>query len=55
MAESNIRQRKKSAAAPNGDAWTPEEHPGGDIKHGGIVQTVRALLFITYFLGGCCT
>ncbi|TVY15393.1 putative acyltransferase [Lachnellula arida] len=55
MADSSIRQRKKSTPAPNGVAGTPEEHPGGDIRHGGIIQAIRFFLFITYFLCGSCT
>ncbi|TVY67356.1 putative acyltransferase [Lachnellula suecica] len=55
MADSNIRHRKKSEDAPDTSTGTPEEHPGGDIKHGGATQVVRFFLLITWFLGGCCT
>lgn len=58
MADTDIRQRKKpaTATASNGNIGTvEEEHPGGNIKHGGVAQVVRCLLLVTYFLGTSCT
>lgn len=29
------------------------EHPSGKIKHGGAIQILRCLLFVSFFLAGC--
>jgi hypothetical protein len=29
------------------------EHPSGKIKHGGAMQILRCLLFVSFFLAGC--
>ncbi|KAF4627969.1 hypothetical protein G7Y89_g10183 [Cudoniella acicularis] len=59
MDSNTHKQRKKpvaeAATATELDARTPEEHPGGAIKHGGAVQVVRMLLFIIYFFSACCS
>lgn len=29
------------------------EHPSGKVKHGGAIQVLRCLLFVSFFLAGC--
>ncbi|RDL39341.1 Acyltransferase [Venustampulla echinocandica] len=64
MATETLRQRKP-AAATDISVGTPDkyaqkqeqeqEHPGGDIKHGGFVQILRLVAFATYFLAASCS
>lgn len=64
MATATVRQRKPSTANDT-DVGTPDkyaqkqeqgqEHPGGDIKHGGLVQVLRIVALATYFYAACCS
>jgi lysocardiolipin and lysophospholipid acyltransferase len=44
-----------STIAENGyEEKAVEEHPAGKVKHGGVIQVLRCLLIVSYFLAGCC-
>ena len=53
---SELRERLKPGTVFEGDIrgkTVVGYHPGGDIKHGGPVQLLRMLLFVTYSLLSC--
>jgi len=52
MAVDTLRQRK-TPAAKAAEEKPVEEHPGGDVKHGGPKQILRLLLLLTYFMSCC--
>jgi lysocardiolipin and lysophospholipid acyltransferase len=51
-----LRQRQKTAKVSEGtEEVVKVGHPAGNIKHGGPVQVLRLLLFVTYWLSSCCS
>lgn len=49
--QQTIEPKSKSSATYNDE----NEHPAGEVVHGGPIQTLRLLGFVSYFLGCCCT
>jgi len=62
MATDNLRQRQRTMPAPLPDfgggtkekVQEGEEHPAGEIKHGGPKQLLRFFTFVAYFWTCCC-
>ncbi|KAH8663562.1 acyltransferase-domain-containing protein [Tricladium varicosporioides] len=52
MDSSALRQRKKPVAESKINDGS-SDHPGGAIKHGGLMQAARMLVAVTYFLTAC--
>jgi hypothetical protein len=57
----NLKQRNTAMQATSTEIGTGleeekpvEAHPAGKVKHGGTIQVLRCLLFVSYFLAGCC-
>lgn len=56
---SNAALRKRTtdmATLPDGLGASKDTigtHPAGEVKHGMVLQVVRGLLLVTYFLSGC--
>jgi hypothetical protein len=51
-----IRQRKPLLESKNeGGEKVIDEHPGGEVKHGGPKEILRLLLLVTYFMASCCS
>jgi hypothetical protein len=55
----NLKQRNTAmqASLPKVGLGNEEkavlEHPSGKVKHGGAIQVLRCLLFVSFFLAGC--
>jgi hypothetical protein len=54
-----LKQRNTAmqASSPNvgsdNEVEANVEHPSGKVKHGGAIQVLRCLLFVSFFLAGC--
>jgi hypothetical protein len=55
----NLKQRNTTmqASSPKVSIDDEEtavvEHPSGKVKHGGAIQVLRCLLFVSFFIAGC--
>lgn len=53
MTPSSIRQRKSTVATSSEKTVDEavDEHPAGEVQYGKLIQVIRLLLFVTYFIG----
>jgi hypothetical protein len=55
----NLKQRSTAMqpSSPKGTSDTEDtsvvQHPSGKVKHGGAIQVLRCLLFVSFFIAGC--